>query len=270
MIGDPVTVGLGWRNLASRSGWAVALALALAGCGEKALPVAAAADVADVAVVDAVAEVAGTVDADAGKQDAADTAADATGAVAPVFCTKPATVPKRSAACDKFDDGVYGKKTPWDGQVCAGKTYTCNSCRGGYPVDQGAWRAIDFKTEDPTTPLANGYKEVLTFDGNTWQMKMQDSVKGKTVDSLVEGWFWCSDTTELKSQSAVFVVTKTEPASASIWPQGSSFTGDLKHNGDDLLALGFYFGFQSGDHGEAIYCRIGSKVNGKACSDPFK
>jgi hypothetical protein len=38
---------------------------------------------------------------------------------------------------------------------------------------------------------------------------------------------------------------------------------------DDLIALGVYSGLSDTLLGEYLYCRIGSSVAGKACSDPF-
>jgi len=176
--------------------------------------------------------------------------------------------PPRSAVCGKFDDGVYGKKHPWSGFVQAGKTYTCNECRGGYPGDQGMWRLIDFKTENPATSLGD-YRETLTFDGNTWHEHIAGDDQGKQVDATIDGWFWCADTSELNSGKAVFIAETVVPPGA--WGMSvGAFTADIKSNGDNLRAIGFDTAFDGGTHAEYIYCRVGSVINGVACSDPFQ
>ncbi len=197
----------------------------------------------------------------------ADTKADAVASPPDVALATDA--PTRSPACGKFDDGVYGQKHPWSGFVQDGKTYTCNECRGGYPGDQGTWRLIDFATENPSTSLGD-FRETLTFDGNTWRDHLAGDDLGKQVDAMVDGWFWCADTSELTSGNAVFIVDSVKPEGAFGWQSGMVFSGDIKSNGKDLRALGLFTGFEGGKHNEWLYCRVGSTISGVPCSDPFQ
>jgi hypothetical protein len=177
--------------------------------------------------------------------------------------------PGRNPACGPYDNGTYGQKVPWTGFEQGGKTYTCNACRGGYAVDQGSWRAIDFATEDPTTPLGDDYKEALTFDGNTFSMHISGLDLGAPTEAVIEGWMWCADPAEMKSGNSVFVVTKVQPEGAFGWNSGLVFSGNLKHSGANLLAWGFFMGFEKDWVGEALYCRIGTMIGSKPCEDPF-
>ncbi len=177
----------------------------------------------------------------------------------------------RNPSCDKFDDGVYGKKLPWSGWKGGGQTFSCNTCRGGYPNLQGSWRFIDFKTEDPSTPLAKSYKEVLKFDGNTLSNHLQESDAGQASEQRIDGWYFCTDAVELKAKDAIFVLERAAPEGLFGNKSGDFFRVSVKINAgsDDLIALGVYSGLSDTLLGEYLYCRIGTSVAGKACSDPF-
>lgn len=248
--------GSGRSGLGVRLGGAALLALALAclhACKEE--PPANSADVA----------------ADAATDAAIDAASDAA-ASGDAFALKGSNVDvPRNPGCDKFDDGVYGKKLPWSGWQGGGSTFSCNTCRGGYPNVQGSWRFIDFKTEDPSTPLAKGYKEVLTFDGNTLRDWLQESDGGQVSEQHVDGWYFCTDAAELKAKDAIFVLERASPEGLFGNKSGDFFRVSVKINAasDNLIALGVYAGLSDTLLGEYLYCRIGSSVAGKPCADPF-
>lgn len=177
-------------------------------------------------------------------------------------------VPPRNPTCGAFDDGVYGTKRPWSGFAQGGKTYTCNACRGGSPSELGLWRLIDTATENPTTSLGD-FRESLTFDGNTWRARMQGDDAGKQVEAVIDGWYWCADSSELPSGNAVFIAETVKPEGAFGWKSGTVFSGDIKRKGSDLRTLGLFTEFEGGTRNEWSYCRVGSSINGVACSDPF-
>jgi hypothetical protein len=209
--------------------------------------------------------------ADVADDAAVDAAADATSA-ADAFALQGSNVDvARNPSCDKFDDGVYGKKLAWSGWQGGGQTFSCNTCRGGYPNLQGSWRFIDFKTEDPSTPLAKSYKEVLKFDGNTLTNHLQESDAGQASEQRIDGWYFCTDAAELKAKDALFVLERAVPQGLFGNKSGDFFRVSVKINAgsDDLIALGVYSGLSDTLLGEYLYCRIGSSVAGKACSDPF-
>lgn len=197
--------------------------------------------------------------ADAGSPDAA-VGVDA--ATAP-------DAPARNPACDKFDDGTYGKKVPWQGFTHKGKTYTCNTCRGGYPNLVGGWRLVDFDTEDPTVDM-NGYKERLSFDGNTFEMRMSGEDLGKQVEAVATGWYFCTDGIELSNQRSIFIFDKVEPDGAFGWKGGAITSAETLTQGTNKLAFGFSDEFEGKLPGYSTYCKVGSTVSGKACDDPFK
>lgn len=193
-------------------------------------------------------------------------------------------VPKvtRNPKCGKPDDDIYGKKRPWTGFSSGGKTFTCNVCPGGIDFFQGSWRFIDFKTEDPATPLKDGYKEGLYVDGNTFRYRQAGKDEGKDVDATLEGWYFCTDPAEFNPKDGagvVFVLDKVTPNGAFGNDTGSVFRASVKAEASDpqnppTISLGTVFGFleegqQGYEHYEFLYCKAGATVNGHPCLDPF-
>lgn len=211
--------------------------------------------------------------ADASGDTTADSAVDAASADASdlFVLTGSNTDVARNPSCDKFDDGVYGKKLPWTGWQGGGKTFSCNTCRGGYQNLQGSWRFIDFKTEDPSTPLGKGYKETLKFDGNTLVNRLFEIDAGKATDQTIDGWYFCTDAAELKSKDAIFVLERAQPNGAFGNSSGDFLRVSVKVNAADanLIALGISSGLDGKLIGEYLYCKVGSTIAGKPCSDPF-
>ncbi len=248
---------------------ALALALIAGGlaCGE---PGAAGADAADGAGGDA---------ADAAPADGGDAATGGDGAAdgeaadgAGKWWTCPqvsGSEPTRAPGCEAPDDGSYGCKRAWTGLTVGGKPYTCNRCRGGDPVAQGRWRAIDFESEDPTVALPKARREVLVIDGNTWHLRARVGEGAAMEEARVDGWYACSDGAELKSERLIFSTTQVLPAGALGWVAPDVFTGHFLTSGPNLLAFGLYAGFETDWIGDIKYCRIGAVVEGKSCTDPF-
>lgn len=174
--------------------------------------------------------------------------------------------------CGKFDDGTYGKKVPWQGWQGEGKTISCNVCRGGYKNFQGAWRFIDFKTEDPATPLGDGVAELLTIDGNTFVDRITGPDPDKQADQTTQGYYFCGDAAEIPSMDAVFVIQKATPDGAFGNKTGGFFRASVKsgQGNDNLIALGLSEGLTGKLIGEFIYCKVGSTIAGHPCSDPFQ
>lgn len=183
--------------------------------------------------------------------------------------TETATAPKRIIGCETPDDGTYGCKHPWAGQTIAGKTYTCNRCLGGDPNAQGAWRAIDFATEDPTVALPSERAELLIIDGNTWHLRARAKDLGALVEVHVDGWYACADGAELNSQHLIFNTTAAAPQDGLGWFSPDTFSGTFLTKGKNLMSWGIYGGFETDWIGDIIYCRVGSTVGGKPCTDPF-
>lgn len=242
-----------WATLAAAAAWA---ALTV-GCQEDPPAAAGQADAA----------------ADSSGDAAADSAVDAASADASdlFVLTGSNTDVARNPSCDKFDDGVYGKKLPWSGWQGGGKTFSCNTCRGGYQNLQGNWRFIDFKTEDPSTPLGKGYKETLRFDGNTLINRLYENDAGKVTEQTIDGWYFCTDAVELKSKDSIFVLERAQPSGAFGNSSGDFLRVSVKVNAADanLIALGISSGLDGKLIGEYLYCKVGSTIAGKPCSDPF-
>ncbi|MBI5610668.1 MAG: hypothetical protein HY902_17460 [Deltaproteobacteria bacterium] len=176
------------------------------------------------------------------------------------------TADLNTSKCGKFDDGTYGKKVPWQGYTAEGTLLSCNVCRGGYQNLNGSWRFIDFKTEDPATPVD---PELLTFDGNTYTDRIRGDDGGKQVEQTSNGWYFCGDNVEIPSMDSIFVIEKATPDGAFGNHAGSFWRASVKTNGNDLIALGLSEGLTGNIIGEYLYCRVGSTINGHPCTDPF-
>ncbi len=177
------------------------------------------------------------------------------------------TADLNTSKCGKFDDGAYGKKVPWQGYQEGSTVYSCNVCRGGYKASQGQWRLVDGESMDPITPLDVGQAELLTIDGNTFSDHLTGQDLGKQADQTITGWYFCGDAAEIPSMDAVFVIQTAVPDGAFANKAGTSFQA-LVGSGigtTDILTLAL-----APDTTHAyVYCRVGSTINGHACTDPF-
>ncbi|MBM4343948.1 MAG: hypothetical protein FJ100_11320 [Deltaproteobacteria bacterium] len=242
----------------------LSVAVFVAACGTTPVPSTTATDAADAtagdaAVVDTAAEVlnADTVAADAAVQvDAWQPTADVTPA-------------KRNPACGAFDDSKRGKKQGWAGYTVGKQVFTCNVCRGGDPLLQGNWRQIDFKTEDPATPMGDD-KELLVVDGNVWHDRIAGKDKdGKVQEQVLDGWYFCSDAAEWPSKDQFWIVEQAVPEGLFGNKKGHVLRLEALTNGKDLLALTIYDAIDSKTTKTYNYCRVGSTIKGSACKDPF-
>lgn len=186
----------------------------------------------------------------------------------------PAGPVTRKASCKDPNPGDFGESLPWKGFEYEGKTYTCNLCPTGDEYIQGEWRVVFGDTEDPDTPLTDGYKEVLTFEGNVWRQHTIGKDLGKTVESWMTGYYFCGDVAEVPDQQKVFVVTSVTPEGAYGWTSGLVFSGKTFKQGSDKLLFNYYTEFLAGANYNDLYCRIGKEVETlsgakKYCGDPF-
>lgn len=260
------------RRTLAALGWALTLSLSALGCSEVTSPAP------DASADGGVAADGAGGDADTSDAGGADGGASDAGGGAAKWWTcstwegATGTKTPRLSGCEQnFDDSTYGCKAPWYGVKQGGVAYSCNRCRGGDPKAQAQWRAVDFATEDPSKPLSGNHKEVLTIDGNTWHLQAEhtDST-GKVHTVRVDGWYWCSDGAELKTESLVFHATHKEGSDLFGWFAPDVFTGLFLTKGADQLAWSYNEGFETKKAGDALYCRVGSTIKGKPCGDPFK
>lgn len=252
----------------------IALCFGASACSDP-KPAGVTADTAAIAdaALDATAEAGAGTNAGADAGPVADTAAAEVGPA--VDASDAAAEVSATSVCGKFDDSTFGKKKPWAPVTADGKKFQCNVCRGGYPNIQGAWRFIDFATEDPTTPLKDGYREVLTLDGNTFTDHLAGKDLGKDVTQTIAGWYFCADPIEMSTGDTVFLLESVAPDGAFGNQQGTVFRASVKADvanpvNPATIALGMSAGIQGKWIGEFLYCRIGSTVKGKPCTDPFK
>ncbi|MCB9738499.1 MAG: hypothetical protein H6747_04460 [Deltaproteobacteria bacterium] len=251
--------------MTSQRVWVLAATILAMACSETTVPAASdtAATASDAAGTDAT-----TSDGGGGAADSS--ASDASGSskwwTCPAVTGEP---PQRAAGCEAPDDGVYGCKRKFTGWTQDGSKMTCNRCLGGDPKVQGSWRAIAFDSEDPEKPLANGLRELLVIDGNTWHLHTEVEEKGQKVEVRVDGWYFCADAVELKSERLVFVVTSVAPNQTLGWFSPDVFTGEFLTKDGNLLAWGMNATFEKDWIGYANYCRVGDTVGGKPCLDPF-
>lgn len=213
---------------------------------------------------------AGNAATDTAVADTADSTASAETTATDTTATADAAVPvKRNPACGPFDASARGKKVPWNGYTIGQQTFTCNSCRGGDPLLQGQWRQIDFKTEDPATPMGDN-KDVLTIDGNTWRQRIAGKdTAGKVQEQVIDGWYFCSDGAEFISKDQFWIMDNVVPDGIFGNKNGSFLRISALTSGSDLLALIVYDSFESKTTKTYNFCRVGSTIKGHLCNDPF-
>ena len=260
-------------NLPTRLLWVVVFvsAMACSSTSDKTTDAGAADAVVDPGAVDSASSDTGAVDAGASDAGPGDAGTADKWWKCSTWESETGSPAVRNKSCEtNYDDGKYGCKAPWYGDKQDGTSFTCNLCRGGDPLVQARWRAVDFNTEDPSKPLSGDHKEVLTIDGNTWHLRAEHTDKGVVHKVKVDGWYWCSDAAEIKSASNVFHATAKEGSDFFGWFAPDVFTGLFLTKGKDQLAWSYNEGFETKKAGDALYCRIGSTIKGQPCTDPFK
>lgn len=181
------------------------------------------------------------------------------------------------------DQNTKGPKVPWKGFAYEGKTYTCNECPSGLQLQEGRWRHIDGKTEDPDVPLDDDYRERLELSGNTWTFTSDgvDSFTNTFESQTVSGWYFCGDSSEIPSRGSVFVATSVSNPGAFGWQQGIVISAELLTDGSQTgMLFNWRDGIAAGKATQDIYCRIGAEVSvegvggapstKKLCKDPFE
>lgn len=177
--------------------------------------------------------------------------------------------PPRNPACSPPATTSKGQQVPWKGYAKGNLTFTCNACPTGDPEIQGSWRLVDGETDDPSVPFSDGAKEVIQFDGNTFTDHLHQPDHDVMTDQTTSGWYFCADKAELPSKHHVFVLQSAAPDGAFNNHAGDAFGADVLMAGPNILVLDMYDGIAGNNLGPYHYCRIGSTVNGNACTDPF-
>jgi len=191
-------------------------------------------------------------------------------------CHAAGGTPSTSHCESPVSEEVLGATVPWTGLACEDVTYSCNRCPGGDVHLVGTWRHIHGGTEDPETPLDDGYRERLVFDGNTWSQHSDgfDIVLGENLTVDVEGWYFCGDKPEIDNKATVFMATSVSYEGGFGWEAGLVFSAEPLKDGADKLLFRWREGLNAGPYTDDIYCRIGSEIETlagetKACTDPF-
>ncbi len=180
-------------------------------------------------------------------------------------------------------ENTKGPKVPWGGFSYEGKTYACNECPAGLQIQEGRWRHIDGKTEDPDVPLDDNYRERLEFSGNTWTFHSDgtDSFTDTFETQTVSGWYFCGDPSEIPSRGSVFVATSVSNPGAFGWEEGIVISAELLMDGGQTgMLFNWRDGIAPGAATQDVYCRIGAEVSvegvggaprtTKLCKDPFE
>jgi len=175
-------------------------------------------------------------------------------------------------ACEQPELGAP-QNEPWTQFEHEGQTYTQNACPEGAEVLQGAWAF--FYPPDAEHTLGDDYRELLTFNGNTWQAHM----KNDEEEGFVEGWYFCSQQPENDKAVWVFVVTEATPDGVFNNHAGDVFSADVL--GREAGMTSFYMYYYDGiatqatddDYLDSFYCRVGADLaedEGEGCCEnPF-
>lgn len=157
--------------------------------------------------------------------------------------------------------------------------FTCTACPGGDFGIKGKYRR--YVNEDPTQPDPSTSAETWEFFGNRFVNIISDVDSGdgqrKTVKA--EGYYFCPDPNEILGidpvwWNVVLVYAKVEPAGAfGIMPGvvDPCFLGVSTATGSNDLGLGCNLFWDPKDTWQTTdtYCKIGSEVFGRPCTDPF-
>lgn len=114
-----------------------------------------------------------------------------------------------------------GLKYPWGGATVAGRTYTCNACRFGYPFAQGAYRLHGFSKEDGSPcgslsdtdcaenysepkPAEGDFAETLWLDGNTFRVRQKNGSAAGDIE--IKGYYFCGMKPEGPNEHVVWAI----------------------------------------------------------------
>jgi hypothetical protein len=162
---------------------------------------------------------------------------------------------------------------PWTEFSHGGATYALNSCTLGNEAVQGAWAFFCPQGLCDSGAVDPSYKELLTFNGNTWRARMMNDAE----DGYAQGWYFCADQQENDKAVWVFVVTNAVPDGIFGNHEGDVFSADVlgRQAGMTSFYMYYYEGIatQATDdqYYDAFYCRVGSDLDGGegCCANPF-
>lgn len=182
-----------------------------------------------------------------------------------VTCTEPTA----AAGCTgrNSDAANVGFSYPWCGLSYDGTDFTCQGCPNGRINLQGNYRRIKDGTSSPPVMDFDNFKEILDIDGNTFHNKILDDA-GVTLE--LRGYFMCAEKPEQLNERTFWNILTSTESSGEYAPGAVLMSDHIIVQGTDQALVSWSYddaGVMKWD--DAEYCRIGSKVQGVDCTDPF-
>jgi hypothetical protein len=159
-------------------------------------------------------------------------------------------------------------------------TFTCTKCPGGMLWIEGKY--VYFQNDNVRSQGPGDYQETLTFSGNSFV----NVIKGVDTDGVMKeakviGYYFCPDQTELlpmkflEHWNIVIVYVSTDsPGAFGIYGN----VADLAFMGGIVgsyplsrinLQVNLLWDVAGSYQTSVEYCRVGTTLNGKVCTDPF-
>ena len=144
-----------------------------------------------------------------------------------------------------------------------------NTCPGGLEWLRGTWRYYE---DYPRLPAPELFAERLSFQGDRWVDRLRGTDRDQPTDATVDGWYLCAEPPDVRTSLLVFVTTRVVPAGAFgyapelVW--SARVIRDVAQPDDDIALVAFE-GIDGESFGQFSYCRVGSRIQGHWCDDPF-
>lgn len=181
-----------------------------------------------------------------------------------------------------------GAKYPWGGETVAGRTYTCNVCRGGVPDAQGVWRLHGWSlangnpcptlsdpacNENYSEPKAGDgdFSESIWIDGNTFRIHQKNG--SAAPDLVLKGYYFCGSKPEGPQEHVVWKILEATPSGLPGLSAGDFLESDKLGVSGPGPSTYWYEALNSENTGKndiGTYCSYGSKdPYDNVCADPF-
>ena len=157
-------------------------------------------------------------------------------------------------------------------------SFSCTRCPTGYDFVAGKYRR--YIDENPELPKADDESELWEFKGNAFINRIEavDSADGQRKTVVAKGYYFCPDAGTLPFKTPDFwnvmlVYTEVDPPGAFGIEVGATdpcFLGfSIESGGDDILVgCNFLWDPKESAAQQDTYCRVGSMVQGRLCTDP--
>jgi hypothetical protein len=162
-------------------------------------------------------------------------------------------------------------------------SFSCTLCPGGLPGINGLYKYYEGDAVD--TPSPSEWKETIEFKGNFWTNTIEgiDSLDKKKKTVVTTGYYFCADPDAIKGikykdfWNTVWVYLTVDSSSAdpfgiNVGATDLTFFGSSTAAGFDDIMVGPNQCWDTGGSWQNThqYCKVGSKLFGRECKNPFE